>query len=160
MSRPYTGTKDAVHAKKRAGTVAVYDYLRFLFGLTGKGVFADRDIRTQEGIKSVHSTYRAMDLGGSATTRRRGIEFVYKHRTALGVEAIHDYRGDFLPNPKGYGAGYRCDRDNGGLLAGWKVYTKPTIGSPNATWFHLELSPETADKTREQIDGIFKEILA
>jgi len=159
MARPYTGSKDAVHAAKRAGTMAVYDNLKFLFGLKPLGVFSDRDVRGKPGVKSVHATYRAMDLGGSPDQLKKVIDWVYAHRDALGIEEIHDYAGNYLPNPKGFGAGYRCDRDNGGLLSGWKVYDKNTIGSPGATWTHLEVSPAIADSTKEQIDAIFKKAL-
>lgn len=159
MTRPYTGTTDAPHPSKREGTVAVYDWLKFLFGLKGLGVFVDRDVRGKPGVKSVHATYRAMDLGGDPATLKKTIEWVYNNRQALGIEEIHDYAGNFIPNPKGFGAGYRCDRDKGGMLAGWKVYDKNTIGSPGATWTHIEVSPAIADSTKAQIDAIFKDIL-
>lgn len=160
MARPYTGTKDAVHARKREGTVAVYEWLRFLFGLRPLGVFSNRDVRGRDGKKSVHATFRAMDLGGTHEQLKKAIDFVYLNRDRLGIEAIHDYAGNYVPNPKGHGAAYYCDRDNGGLLAGWKVYSRPTLGSPNATWMHVEVSPATADKTRAQMDAIFSELVA
>ena len=41
--RPYTGNKDAVHAKPRAGTKLFVDYCVFLFGVKNLGIFADRN---------------------------------------------------------------------------------------------------------------------
>lgn len=158
--RRYTGTKDAIHSNRREGTIAVYDWLRFLFGLKGLGVFANRDVRGLDDKKlSVHATYRAMDLGGTPKQLHDVIAWVYKNRVELGVEEIHDYAGNFIHNPKGWGAGYRCNRDFGRLFDGWKVYDKNTIGSPNASWIHIEISPKTADSTRAQIDAIFTKLL-
>lgn len=160
MSRPYTGNTDAVHKARREGTVGVSEWLRFLFGLKNLGIFVDRDIRgAAKPIKSVHATYRAMDLGGTPEQLKKTIDWVYKNRDALGIEEIHDYAGNYLPNPKGFGAGYRCSRDTGGTLSGWKVYDKNTIGSPGAAWVHLEVSPAIADTPRPQIDTIFSKLL-
>lgn len=160
MARPYTGTKDAVHRAPRAGTKGVYDWLRYLFSLSGLGLFADRDIRDKTGKKSVHATWRAMDLGGSPAQLKKAIEWVYANRGILGIEAIHDYAGNFVPNPRGHGSAYKCDRDNGGLLGGWKVYSVPTLGSKGATWIHIEISPAMADKTRADIDALFTDLVA
>ena len=158
--RRYTGNKDAVHRQRREGTLAVYDWLRFLFGLQGLGVFADRNtIGGPTPTKSVHATYRAMDLGGTPDQLKKTIDFVYRNRVALGVEAIHDYAGNYIPNPTGWGAAYRCNRDFGRFFDGWKVYDRNTLGSRGAKWTHIEVSPKTADMTRQQIDAIFTKLL-
>jgi hypothetical protein len=160
MARPYTGTKDAPHPKARQGTIAVYDWLRFLFGLKGLGVYANRNVRGVDKAQlSVHATFRAMDLGGTPEQLHNVIDWAYRNRLAIGVEEIHDYAGNYIPNPKGWGAGYRCSRDWGRLMDGWKVYSKNTIGSPGAHWIHIEISPAIADSTRQQIDAIFTKLL-
>lgn len=140
--------------------MAVYDWLRFLFGLKGLGVFVDRNTRgTPNAKKSVHATYRAMDLGGTPDQLHKVIDFAYRNRVALGIEEIHDYAGNYIPNPKSWGAGYRCSRDWGRFFDGWKVYDKNVLGSRGAHWTHIEVSPKTADMTRAQIDAIFTKLL-
>ena len=140
--RPYTGLTDSVHAKPRLGTSAFVDYCTFLFGVESLGIFADRLIKGSGMVnppKSVHSTWRAMDLGGKSNARYHLIDFLYTHRDILGVEEIHDYSNTYMPSKFGWGAGYRCDRD------AWKVYEKNTIGSKNGQWVHVEISPLMAD---------------
>jgi len=160
MPRPYTGTKDAPHPARREGTHAVYDWLRFLFGLQGLGIYANRNVRgARKATLSVHATYRAMDLGGNPEQLHRVIDFVYRNKDILGIEEIHDYAGNYIPNPKGWGAGYRCSRDWGRFFDGWKVYSKNTIGSRGAHWTHIEVSPDIADSTRARIDAIFTKLL-
>jgi len=141
-SRTYTGNKDAVHAQKREGTKVMADHMMFIFGLRNLGIFADREIRGTSKVKppkSVHATWRACDLGGTPEQLNKAIGFLFEHRDILGVEEIHDYSSSFMPNPKGFGAGYRCDRD------AWKVYDKNTIGSLNGKWVHYEIAPAMAD---------------
>ena len=160
MPRPYTGTKDAPHPARREGTVAVYDWLRFLFGLKGLGIYANRPIRgLNKTTLSVHATYRAMDLGGTPEQLHKVIDWVYRNRAELGIEEIHDYAGNYIPNPKGWGAGYRCSRDWGRFFDGWKVYSKNTIGSRGAHWTHIEVSPTIADSSRATVDAIFTKLL-
>jgi len=140
--RPYTGLKDSVHARPRAGTTAFVKYLEFLFDVNCLGIFADRLIKSSgmpNPPKSVHSTWRAFDLGAKSNTRYKLIEFLYTHRDILGIEEIHDYSNTYKPSRFGWGAGYRCDRDS------WKVYEKNTIGSKNGQWVHVEISPLLAD---------------
>jgi hypothetical protein len=140
--RTYTGNKDAVHAKKREGTQVMAEYLIFLFGLKNLGIFADRAVRGSSNPnppKSVHATWRACDLGGTPAELNKAIGFLYEHRDALGIEEIHDYSSSYKANPKGWGAGYRCDRD------AWKVYDTNTIGSKGGLWVHYEICPLMAD---------------
>ena len=141
MSRPYTGNKD-LRDGPRPGTVRFMDYLVFLIGGSNRGIYARRSVRGGKGT-SVHQTGRALDYGGSLAQVRQAIEFTYRHREIFQVEEIHDYIGAWIPS-KGFGAGYRCSRDRGGLFAGWKIYDKPTIG-PGGRWTHIELAPEIAD---------------
>jgi len=140
--RPYTGLKDSVHARPRAGTSLFVDYCEYLFGVKCLGIFADRNINSSgmpNPPKSVHSTWRAFDLGAKSNARYKLIEFLYINRDILGVEAIHDYSNTYKPSKFGWGAAYKCDRD------AWKVYEKNTIGSKNGQWVHVEISPLLAD---------------
>lgn len=154
--RPYTGNKDAVHKEKREGTKYLADVLIYLFGLKNLGIFADRAVKGSSNPnppKSVHATWRAVDLGGNPEQLKKVIEFLYTHRDALGIEEIHDYSGAYMPNPKGWGAGYRCDRDE------WTVYDRNRIGSPGGKWVHYEISPAMADNKaalEAAITNIFK----
>ena len=72
-----------------------------------------------------------------------------------------DLVGDDRPQPSyavnGHGAAYRCSRDNGGLLAGWRVYDKPTIGK-GGNWVHYEISPDMADDP-DAVTKAFTDIL-
>jgi len=140
--RPYTGNKDAVHAKPRAGTKLFVDYCEFLFGVKCLGIFADRNMNLSglpNAPKSVHATWRAFDLSGTVKQRYSLIDFLWVHRDILGIEEIHDYANTYRPSKFNWGAGYRCDRD------AWRVYEKNTIGSRNGTWVHVEISPLLAD---------------
>ena len=152
-SRPYTGNKDAVHAQKREGTKAFVDYCCYLFGVTNIGIFNDRNmVGTTPPKKSVHATWRAVDLRGTQEQRFHLIDFLFKHRDILGIEEIHDYAGTYKNNPKGWGAGYRCDRD------AWKVWTdKANGGTPGAGWSHIEIDPAHADSVA-LVDQSFKTI--
>jgi hypothetical protein len=149
--RRYTGKKDAPHPRRRPGTTGVYEWLQFLFGLKPLGTYANRD--------SVHATNRAMDLAGTKDQLHNVISFVYQNRQVLGIEAIHDYAGNYIPNPKGWGAGYRCNRDWGRFFDGWKVYDSNVLGSPNAHWVHIELSPKIADTPRADLDALIVKLL-
>jgi peptidoglycan hydrolase-like protein with peptidoglycan-binding domain len=140
--RPYTGNKDAVHAAKREGTQVLANALIAKFGLKNLGIFSDRAVKGSANPnppKSVHATWRAVDLGGNPDQLKAVIGFLFDNRDALGIEEIHDYSSAYMANPKGWGAGYRCDRDQ------WKVYDKNTIGSPGGKWVHYEISPAMAD---------------
>jgi hypothetical protein len=139
-SRPYTGNKDP-QAAKREGTKVFLDYMCFLFGVKSLGIYANRPMRSGNGL-SVHATWRAVDASGTKEQRTKMIEFLFAHRDALGVEEIHSYDGTAvpLPNLTKYGAGYRCDRD------GWKRWDeKSNGGTPGASWVHYEISPLMAD---------------
>ena len=140
--RPYTGTKDAVHSRPRAGTKLFVDYCVYLFGVKNIGIYADRNMK-MSGMpnppKSVHATWRAFDLSAKSNTRYHLIDFLYTHRDILGIEEIHDYANTYKPSRFGWGAGYRCSRD------AWRVYEKNTIGSKNGTHVHVEISPLLAD---------------
>jgi hypothetical protein len=97
-----------------------------------------------------------MDTGGTAKQCKELINFLYQYRDRLLIEELHDYQNNWIPG-KGFGAGYRCDRDNGGVASGWKVYEKNTIG-PGGAWVHTEIAPAMADDPAK-VDAVFKEIL-
>ena len=102
--RPYTGLKDSVHAKPRAGTKLFVEYCEYLFGVKCLGIFADRNINGSgmpKPPKSVHSTWRAFDLGGTVKQRYNLIDFLWVHRDILGVEEIHDYANTYKPSSQG-----------------------------------------------------------
>ena len=154
--RPYTGTLDSVgNTKTRPGTKRFQEWMVFCFQMRNLGLFADRTVRGSAGL-SVHKTGRAADLGGTADQVRQAIAFLYDRRNFLEIEAIHDYRGLWIPS-KGFGAAYRCNRDTGGLLSGWKVYEKNTIG-PGGLWVHYEVSPRIAQEPT-LVDDLFTRIL-
>jgi hypothetical protein len=154
MSRPYTGTKDAVAKGARAGTKQFQALMAFLFQMRSLGIFANRSVRGSSSL-SVHATGRAADLGGKPEQVRAAIDFLNAFRLELGVECIHDYRNVWIPGE--YGAAYRCSRDNGGLLAGWRVYDRPTIGK-GGNWVHYEISPDMADDP-DAVTKAFTDIL-
>ena len=152
-SRPYTGNKDAVHSAKREGTKVFVDYCCYLFGVKNLGIFADRDMKgANPPKKSVHATWRAVDLGGNPAQLKALIGFVYDHRDALQIEEIHDYSSAYMANPNGYGAGYRCDRDAFKL---WDA--KNNGGSKGGKWAHLEISPLFSDHP-DLVHAAFKTI--
>jgi len=153
--RPYTGNRDLA-SSARPGTRRLQDWLLFLFpGSRDLGIYANRNVRGGQA-RSVHATGRAADLGGDRDTVRKAIEFLYLNRDTIQVEAVHDYVGAWIPT-LGYGAGYRCDRDPGGLLSGWKVYERPTIGR-GGMWTHYELAPSMANSP-DDIDQAIDRIL-
>ncbi len=160
MSRPYTGNKDAVGVKgARPGTVAFQGLMVFLFQMKNLGIYANRSIRGTGSSKpplSVHATGRACDLGGTPKQVKDAIDFLNAFRHRLMLEEIHDYRNVWIPG-KGFGAGYRCSRDNGGMFSGWKVYTKNTIGS-GGNWVHYEIAPQMADDPA-LVNKVFTDIL-
>lgn len=155
--RPYTGNSDP-STGTRPGTKRFQDYLCFLFGMRNLGIYSNRSVRGS-GLAnpplSVHATGRAMDTGGTAEQCKALIDFLYGFRDRLMVEEIHDYRNTWIPG-KGFGAGYRCNRDNGGLFSGWKVYTKNTIGA-GGLWVHSEIAPAMADDPAK-VDAVFTAI--
>lgn len=156
--RPYTGNTDP-STGTRPGTKRFQDLLCFLFGMRNLGIYSNRTVRGS-GLAnpplSVHATGRAMDTGGTEKQCNELINFLYQYRDRLLIEEIHDYRNVWIPG-NGFGAGYRCNRDDGGLLAGWRVYTKNTIGA-GGLWVHSEIAPEMADDPAK-VDAVFTEIL-
>ena len=146
--RPYTGNTDPALGA-RAGTIRFQDYMRFLFQMKNLGIYANRPIRGGSSL-SVHATGRACDLGGGPNQIIAAIQFLERHADQLGIEEIHDYGNRYKPGQ--YGAGWRCDRH------AWKIYDKPTIGSPGAAWVHYEISPDMADHP-DRVDAAFKSIL-
>ena len=152
--RPYTGTKDAVASGARAGTKQFQALMVYLFQMRSLGIFANRPVRGGSSL-SVHATGRACDLGGSDDKIIRAINFLVDFADELGVECINDYRNVWIPGE--YGASYRCSRDNGGLLAGWRVYDRPTIGA-GGNWVHYEISPDMADDP-DAVTAAFTDIL-
>ena len=146
--RKYTGNTDP-HPKTRPGTKQFQDLMVFLFGMKNLGIFANRPVRGGKGL-SVHATGRACDLGGTPKQCKEATAFLYDFRYDLGIEEIHDYVGNYMAT-KGFGAGYRCDRD------AWRVYDKNTIG-PGGNWVHYEITPELADNPAK-VDAAFKKVL-
>jgi hypothetical protein len=153
--RPYTGTKDLANGP-RPGTKRFADWMVFLYGARNFGIYANRKVNGPGAGWSVHKTGRAMDLGGNCDQLRTMIDVAYRYRNELGVEAIHDYCGAWIPT-KGFGAAYRCSRDHGGLLSGWVVYDANKIGR-GGSWTHIEISPTMADRP-DLVDNAFTEIL-
>ena len=146
--RKYTGNKDP-HPKARPGTKRFQDLMIFFFGMKNLGIWVNRPVRGGKGL-SVHATGRACDLGGTPKQCKEATAFLYDFRYDLGIEEIHDYVGNYAPT-KGFGAGYRCDRD------AWRVYDKNTIGR-GGNWVHYEISPELADNPAK-VDAAFKKVL-
>ena len=146
--RPYTGNTDPA-AGARPGTIRFQDYMRFLFQMKNLGIYANRPVRGGSGL-SVHATGRACDLGGGPNQIVAAIAFLERHAAELGIEEIHDYGNRYKPGQ--HGAGWRCDRN------AWKIYDKPTIGSPGAAWVHYEIAPDMADDPAK-VDAAFKKII-
>lgn len=142
MGRKYTGwDKDATG--KRAGTERFVQLTCEYFnnGVWNNGTWNVRPSRGS-GKPSVHGTGRAADLSwrksgskgfGDYNTALQVVNFWVANAEVLLIEEIHDY---FL---KSHGRGWRCDR------AAWKVYDKPTIGTPGGDWWHVEIAPTYAD---------------
>lgn len=146
MTRPYTGY-DGNATGKRAGLEKFVELTIGYFnrGVWNNGTWSVRMMNNPNLAKprpSVHSTGRAADL----SWRKNGVKGFGDHATACQVldfwtanadlfliEEMHDY----FPLP--HGRGWRCDR------AQWKVYDKPSIGSPGGDWFHVEIAPQHAD---------------
>lgn len=146
--RPYTGNIDPATGA-RPGTIRFQEYMKFLFQMKNLGIYANRPVRGGSSL-SVHATGRACDLGGGGNQIVAAIQFLERHADALGVEEIHDYGNRYKPG--NFGAGWRCDRN------AWRIYDKPTIGSPGAAWVHYEISPDMADNPTK-VDAAFKAIL-
>jgi len=147
--RPYTGNSDPTDGA-RPGTVRFQQYMVFLFQMKNLGIYANRPVRGGSGL-SVHATGRACDLGGGHNQIIAAIQFLERHADQLGIEEIHDYGNRVQPGQ--HGAGWRCDRH------AWKIYDKPTIGSPGAAWVHYEISPDMADSP-DKVNAAFKAILS
>lgn len=147
--RPYTGNTDPAPGA-RPGTIRFQDYMRFLFQMKNLGIYANRPVRGGSSL-SVHATGRACDLEGGPNQIVAAIAFLERHADQLRIEEIHDYGNRYKPGQ--HGAGWRCDRN------AWKIYDKPTIGSPGAAWVHYEISPDMADNP-DKVDAAFKAILS
>jgi hypothetical protein len=146
--RKYTGNTDP-HPKARPGTRQFQALMVFLFDMKNLGIYANRPVRGAKGL-SVHATGRACDLGGTPKQCKEATALLNDFRYDLGIEAIHDYRGNYIQT-KGFGAAYRCDRD------AWRVYDKNTIG-PGGNWVHYEITPELADNPAK-VDAAFTKVL-
>lgn len=146
--RPYTGNTDPAPGA-RPGTIRFQDYMRFLFQMKNLGIYANRPVRGGSSL-SVHATGRACDLGGGPNQIVAAIAFLERHAAELGIEEIHDYGNRYKAGQ--HGAGWRCDRN------AWKIYDKPTIGSPGAAWVHYEIAPDMADDPAK-VDAAFKKII-
>jgi len=151
--RTYTGSTDARGNVRRMGTLRFMDYCTFLFGVKNIGIYSDRGMRSDPSKKSVHATWRAIDLKGTKDQRKALNEFLVAHADLLGIEEIHAYDGTGVPLKCGkWGAGWRCDRD------AWKVWTaKANGGTPGADWTHVEIDPAHADSVA-LVDQAFAQI--
>lgn len=153
--RTYTGNKDLTTGA-RPGTKRFMDWILFLNPeARNYGIWASRTVRGKQA-RSVHQTGRALDIGADRDVLKKIIGDIYQAREICQVEEIHDYIGAWIPT-LGFGAGYRCDRDAGGLFSGWRVYEKNTIGK-GGSWVHVELAPAIADSV-ELVDEAFTKIL-
>lgn len=143
MTRKYTGW-DANATGKRAGTERFVQLLcqHFNGAIWNTGTWVVRDVRGGSR-PSVHGTGRAADLSWRRKNDGKGygnykaacevLDFLVAHSELLLIEELHDYH--LAP----HGRGWRCDRN------AWKVYDKPTIGSPGGDWWHVEIAPTHAD---------------
>lgn len=156
MGRPYTGWNGDAKGR-RAGTEKFVQLACAYFnnGLWNNGTWNVRPARGS-GKPSVHGTGRAADLSwrkngdrgfGTYERAQPAYDFFVAYADALTVEEVHDY---FL---KPHGRGWRCDR------AAWKVYDKPTIGTPGGDWIHVEISEAHADDPA-YFDNVFQQIKA
>lgn len=153
MGRKYTGW-DANASGKRAGTETFVKLVcqHFNNGVWNNGTWGVRPARGS-GKPSVHGTGRAADLSWRASNGRgfgdynkalAVVDFFVANSEILLIEEIHDY---FL---QPHGRGWRCDR------AAWKIYDKPTIGTPGGDWWHVEIAPDHADNPQYYIDAFAK----
>lgn len=144
MSRKYTGW-DGDAKGRRAGTEKFVQLTCAYFnnGVTNFGTWNVRPSRGASGKPSVHGTGRAADLLWDKKDDGRGfgnyeaalkvLDFFVANADLLMIEEIHDY---FLTP---HGRGWKCDRQ------AWKIYDKPTIGTPGGKWWHVEIAPDHAD---------------
>jgi len=143
MARKYTGwDKDA--SGKRAGTEKLVQLLcaHFNGAIRNNGTWVVRASRGS-GRPSVHGTGRAADVSWRRQASGKGygnykaalevLDFLVAYADVLFIEELHDY---FLAP---HGRGWKCDRMS------WKIYDKPTIGTPGGDWWHLEISNDHAD---------------
>ena len=155
MTRKYTGF-DGNSTGKRAGTEKFAQLLitHFNGAVWSNGSWVVRSIRGGDQ-PSVHGTGRAIDLSWRRRNDGKGfgnykaacavLDFCVQHSELLLIEDAHDYH--LAP----YGRGWRCDRN------AWKVYDKPTIGSPGGDWWHIEIAPTHADDPSYYVEA-FKQI--
>lgn len=143
MARKYTGF-DKNATGKRAGTEKLVQLLcaHFNGAIKNNGTWVVRASRGS-GRPSVHSTGRAADVSWRRQASGKGygnykaalevLDFLVAYSEVLFIEELHDY---FLAP---HGRGWKCDR------MAWKVYDKPTIGTPGGDWWHLEIANDNAD---------------
>lgn len=142
MGRKYTGW-DGDAKGKRAGLEKFVELTvkHFNGGVWNNGTWNVRPARGS-GKPSVHGTGRAADLSwrknknkgfGDYNAALAVVDFWIANAELFLIEEIHDYA--LMP----HGRGWRCDR------AAWKVYDKPTIGTPGGDWWHVEIAPTHAD---------------
>lgn len=160
MNRPYTGTTDGVASGARSG---MNEFIAQVERVTSKalwnnGSFGVRNMRGKSSL-SVHATGRACDLSFRNMPDERGkpngrkyamkmMDFLVKNADQLGLEMIIDYQV-----PK-FGRSWKCDR------SAWKKYEKDTVhggGSASSDWFHVELSPKSADDPK-LIKAVFESL--
>ena len=154
MGRKYTGW-DGNASGRRAGTEKFVQLLsaRFGNGVWNNGTWNVRNMRGSEK-PSVHGTGRAADVSwrkngdkgfGDYEKAKAVLEFLVAYAEPLLIEELHDYY--LMP----HGRGWRCDR------AAWKIYDKPSIGTPGGDWWHIEIAPTYADDPG-YYDRVFREI--
>lgn len=151
----YTGTKDGVSKKKRAGTEKFSDLLKRRWKFDNLGTLTVRVMRSAPADiqklpvdhpkcrpwLSVHATGRAGDneYTNDRATAKAVMEWMVKNHAVLGIEEVHDYSGLTKKGCEEWGRGWRVGR-------GWKDWNaKDNGGTPKAKWIHWELSPAMAD---------------
>ncbi|CAB4145407.1 Peptidoglycan binding-like [uncultured Caudovirales phage] len=143
MARKYTGWNQNATGKRR-GTERFVQLLcqHFDGAICNNGTWAVRASRGS-GNPSVHGTGRAADVSWRRMDSGKGfgnyknalvvLDFLVDNAETLQIEELHDY---YLAP---HGRGWRCDRN------AWKIYDKPTIGTPGGDWWHIEISEQYAD---------------
>lgn len=167
-NRIYTGTSD-VKGKIHNNIPALenmVNLLSYMFGMQKVGTIGD-------SLKSVHASGRAFDIRAWDFDKKDWaikdfeeknwnlLNYLYMYRELLGVEEIHDYIGLYVVgtmcqydgsgrgSSSGYGAGYRCNRDNVAepfAPSGWIRWTLESHKSHGGDsvglkHIHVEMSP-------------------
>lgn len=179
--RKYTGTTDLKGkvSRENPATESMVNFLSYFFGMKKVGT-----VSADSSITSVHATARCFDIrcydyntntwlsSGFEERNWNLINYLYMYRDYLGVEEIHDYIGLYVwgtmarydgsgrGSSLGYGAGYRCSRDNvqeAFAPTGWKRWTLEAHKSHGGDsvglkHIHVEMSPASV-KDQKQLES-------